>query len=205
VSSQCYSKDIMILILSTPRTGSTWFTNHIAQKYNLENLNEYFSDNGNTKLDFDTQLNRLEYVKSNKNVVIKCFPWHLTTNTGIAPARFSFLQKNLLRLADRIYILIRNDFNSQCRSFYIASVSGHWGPQPQQHQLLTLDLDLYNKVVTHLQEGYQLLSEYKTITNCEIVEYESLPFLTDQRYAKSVVWDKEPSDVVFDVRSLFYH
>lgn len=93
----------MILLLTTPRTGSTRFCIHLAKTYSIDNLDEYFGDQ---ELTLESQVEKLEYIKSNPNVILKCFPWHFK-NVRTNFVRANFLEKNLLKLADKIYILIR--------------------------------------------------------------------------------------------------
>ncbi len=190
----------MILVLTTPRTGSTWFCEHLAYTYSLENLDEYF---GKHEISVDDQVSKLEYLKQNKNVVLKCFPWHFR-NTRTNFSRANFLEKSLLKLADKIYILVRNDFNSQCKSYYLAKTSGIWSGVPQEQTNINLDINLYNYSVRHLQDGYKQLAEYNKLYDCEIVEYESLPFPKNEKYVRPVMWDKQPESVEFDIKSLFY-
>lgn len=190
----------MILILTTPRTGSTWFCEYLSKQYSLENLDEYFGDHDIT---LEEQVEKLDYIKNNKDVVLKCFPWHLK-NTRTNFPRASFLEKNLLKLADKIYILIRSDFNSQCKSYYLAKTTGIWSGVPQEHTIVTLDHSLYNYSISHLQDGYIQLAEYNKVLDCEIVEYENLPFPKSEKYVRPVTWNIEPDNVSFNVKELFY-
>lgn len=189
----------MILILTTPRTGSTWFCEYISKLYSLENLDEYF---GKHDISLDEQVKKLEYLKSNPNVVLKCFPWHFKNSRTNFP-RANFLEKNLLKLADKIYILIRTDFNSQCKSYYLAKSTDIWSGIPQEHQYITINQELYNYSVEHLKDGYLQLAEYNKRYNCEIVEYEKLEFDKDEKYVRPVTWNIEPTYTDFDVKKLF--
>lgn len=189
----------MILVLTTPRTGSTWFCDYLSKQHSLENLDEYFGDHDIT---LEEQVEKLDYIKNNKNVVLKCFPWHLT-NTRTNFPRALFLEKTLLKLADKIYILIRSDFNSQCKSYYLAKTTGIWSGVPQEHQIVELDVDLYNYSVLHLQDGYKQLVNYNQQLTCEVVEYESLPLPRNEKYIRPVTWNKEPPIIEFDVKSMF--
>jgi hypothetical protein len=109
----------------------------------------------------------------------------------------------LLKLADKIYILIRADFNSQCKSYYLAKTTNIWSGLPQDHQHLILDQAVYDYAVEHLKDGYQQLALYKNMFDCEIVEYENLQFNKNEKYVRPVTWDIEPNSVDFDVKSLF--
>lgn len=189
----------MILVLTTPRTGSTWFCNDIAAKYSYDNLDEYFGDH---ELTSAQQVEKLEYIIANPNVVLKCFPWHFK-NSRNNFVRANFLEKNLLKLADKIYILIRSNFNSQCKSYYLAKTTNVWSGLPQEHQHIILNQHMYDYAADHLKDGYQQLASYAKNFNCEIVEYETLQFEENEKYVRPVTWDVEPKHIEFDVKSLF--
>lgn len=190
----------MILILTTPRTGSTWFCEYLSKQHSLENLDEYFGDHDIT---LEEQVEKLEYIKENTNVVLKCFPWHLKNSRTNFP-RSSFLEKNLLKLADKIYVLIRSDFDAQCKSYYLAKSTGIWSGIPQDHVVINVNNNLYNYSVSHLQDGYMQLADYYKKLNCEIAVYETLLFDKKEKYLRPVTWVPEPKHIQFDVNSLFY-
>jgi LPS sulfotransferase NodH len=190
----------MILVLTTPRTGSTWFCNHVAEQYSYDNLDEYFGD---PELDVDRQIQKLEYVKQNNNSVVKCFPWHIR---NIRPLfkRANLIEKELIKLSSKIYILIRSDFNEQCKSYYLAHTTNIWSGEPQPVSEIELDLNFYDHCINHLRSGYNELANYYKTLNCELVEYEHLPFTTHKRYSRPIVWSEEPPRIDFDPRDLFY-
>lgn len=190
----------MILVLTTPRTGSTWFCNHLAEQYSYNNLDEYFND---PALELEEQIVKLEYVKQHTNSVIKCFPWHIR---NIRPLfkRTNLIEKELLKSASKVYILIRSDFNEQCKSYYLAHTTNIWGGEPQPLEEVTLDMQFYNHCINHLRSGYQELASYFKTHDCELVEYEHLPFTSYNRYSRPVRWNIEPPTVDFDPRGLFY-
>lgn len=190
----------MILVLTTPRTGSTWFCDYLSKQHSAENLDEYFGDHDIT---LEEQVEKLDYIKNKKDVVVKCFPWHLKHTRSNFP-RANFLEKSLLNLADKIYILIRSDFNSQCKSYYLAKVTDIWSGEPQKPTEIKLDSKLYDYSVRHLQDGYNQLANYHEFLNCEIVEYESLPFTKKEKYIRPVTWNIEPPVTDFNVKELFY-
>jgi len=180
----------MILILTTPRTGSTWYCNHLAKQHSLENLDEYLGDFEYT---LSQQNQKLEYLTENPDVVLKCFPWHLK-NIRDNFIRAGFLENNVLKLADEIHILTRKDFESQIKSFYIAYVSGVWSGIPQEPETLELDQDKFDYCAWHLKDGYEHLSEYYQKLNCKKIDYSELPFYSDgsQRYVRPIKWSREP-------------
>ena len=189
----------MILVLTTPRTGSTWFCEHLAKNHSLENLDEYF---GKHEISLEEQITKLEYLQSNKNTVLKCFPWHFKNLRANFP-RANFLEKNLLKLADKIYILVRNDFNSQCKSYYLAKSTDVWSGIPQEHIDVTVDNVMYEYYVNHLIDGYMQLAEYYKTFDCEVIDYNSLAFNREERYVRPVTWVNEPKSIDFNVEKLF--
>lgn len=189
----------MILVLTTPRTGSSWFCKHLAESHDLHNLGEFFGDH---TIAVNDQVDKLEYIKANPDVVVKCFPWHLNNTRANFP-RAGFLEKNLVKLADKIYILIRSDFSDQCKSYYLANSTGIWSGEPQDPIVVDTDLTLYNYAVSHLQDGYMQLAEYNKRLECEVVDYAQLPLNRQERYVRPVTWNVAPGIVDFDVKSLF--
>ncbi len=189
----------MILVLTTPRTGSTWFCEHLAREQSLENLDEYF---GSHTIGVDEQLAKLEYLKHNKNVVLKCFPWHIK-NIRTNFKRVNFLENNLFKLADKIYILVRSNFTDQCKSYYLAKTTNVWSGVPQEHQAITVDQTDVDYCVNHLIDGYTQLAEYNKLFNCELVDYDKLNFDFNTKYVRPITWLTEPVIPSFDVKSLF--
>lgn len=189
----------MILVLTTPRTGSTWFCEHLANKHSLENLDEYF---GKHEFTLEEQLAKLDYIKEHNNVVLKCFPWHLR-NTRTNFNRANFLEKNVLKLADKIYILIRSNFSDQCNSYYLAKTTNIWSGVPQEHVNVEINHKLFDYSVNHLIDGYNQLAEYNRTLNCEVVDYDDLTFNREERYVRPVTWLSEPKPIDFDVKRLF--
>jgi len=181
----------MILVLTTPRTGSTSFCEQLARTHSYENLDEYFDEESTV----DDQLTKLEYIKQNKNTVIKCFPWHLNHSL--------FLEKNVITLAEKIYILIRSNFADQCKSYYLAKSTDIWSGAPQQHQTVYVDDELFNFCVKRLISGYNQLEKYYRIVDSELVDYNELSFEIGRKYIRPVTFINEPKYVDFDVKALF--
>lgn len=189
----------MILVLTTPRTGSSWFCSYLAKQHSFENLNEYFGD---PDLTVDQQIEKLEYLKQNPNTVLKCFPWHIRSLRSLFK-RANFVEKELLKLSDKTYILIRSNFNEQCKSYYIAKSSNVWDGTPQSHTTINFNKSVYNTDVEHLYKGYIELADFYKKYNCDIVEYENLPFSDTPRYQRPVSWSQQPEENNFDPRSVF--
>lgn len=191
----------MILVLTTPRTGSTWYCEHLARQHSLENLDEYF---GEFEYSLSEQNNKLEYISNNKDVVFKCFPWHLK-NIRTNFLRAGFLENKLLKLADEIHILTRMDFESQIKSFYIAGLTGVWDGSPQELETIELDKAKFEYCDRHLKNGYWHLSEYYKDLKCKLIDYSELPFNTDinKKYIRPVKWSSEPIIKDIQISKLF--
>ena len=191
----------MILILTTPRTGSTWYCDYLAKQYSLENLDEYLGEYNYTSVQ---QLEKLEYLTKNPDVVFKCFPWHLK---NIRPyfTRAKFLENALLKMPDEIHILTRKDFKKQAISYYVAKSTGVWGGTPQPEETIQLDQKKLNFWINHLKDGYKHLSEYYKKFNCKLVDYSELPFHkdTNKKYVRPIKWSSKPIIEDFNISELF--
>ena len=191
----------MILVLTTPRTGSTWYCDYLAKQHSLENLDEYF---GEYEYDLSEQNQKLEYLSENSDVVFKCFPWHLK-NIRNNFIRAGFLEHNLFKLADEIHILTRNDFHSQIKSFYIAQATGVWDGIPQELETVELDQNKFDYWTWHLKDGYMHLSEYYKKFDCKLMDFSELPFHTDtnKKYVRPIKWSSDPIIQDFNITELF--
>jgi len=187
----------MILVLTTPRTASTHLCIRLAEQYGYKNLGEYFLDS----LPVQDQLDRLDHLKNNHNYVVKAFPWQLKT-TFVRQPKIPVLPQSLFDLSEKTIILVRKDFNAQCRSYYLAKVSKHWSGEPKELEHIALNESYYQAAVSELVIAYNhILSWYQTIDNAEIVYTESIA--SDARYARPVIWDRDPPIIDFDPIKLF--
>lgn len=101
-------------LLSTARSGSTWYATVLARKHKAKFLNEIFHDS-NLPQHKSIMMDILRIFSENeKNCLIKLFPSH---------AEYSSV-KNLLEIlvdaSTEIQILVRKDFLSQVKSIYVA-------------------------------------------------------------------------------------
>lgn len=188
----------MILVLTTPRTGSSWFCNFLSEQHQYNNLGEFFNV---ASMSANHQTAKLEYLEDNPNSIIKCFPYHLNSSYKQFQTA-AFVEKSIFKLADKIYILIRRNFHAQCKSLYVCAVTGYWGSNPQPQRKIPLNRDLFEECTVFLKNNYQNLAEYNKKFNCELVCYEDM--LTDEnRYHNPVIWLDQPDYVEFDVEALF--
>ena len=68
-----------IVLLTSMRTGSTWFANQLAEKHGLTNHNEYFHDYVPRTELFKRITNCIE----NDSWIVKLFPLHLQKKRGL--------------------------------------------------------------------------------------------------------------------------
>lgn len=103
-------------LLSTARSGSTWYGSVLSKRYNGDFLSEIFHPEINPQTQ---KKNLIEIIKAysgpEKNCVIKVFPKHLRNPT------IPNLEKTILGISHNVEILVRRNFNDQVRSFYVAN------------------------------------------------------------------------------------
>lgn len=103
-----------IVIITTPRTGSTVYAKHLAEKYNVRFLNEPYDPNIRTIEHSEKEL--LNCFGSNENYVAKIM---ITQLSDMNPTI------NLVNRAKTKIFLFRKNVIDQIASFYIAS-SRNW-------------------------------------------------------------------------------
>ena len=188
----------MILLLATPRSGSTWVAQSLSMIHNVENLNEFFSFKDipeSTAL-----IEKLDYLDRNPNTLVKCFPAHIKEMQY--DARVPFFERALFKRASKIYVLIRADYTAQCKSLYLASVSQVWNGTPQPHQVIKTDQSEFDLNAQRLQRAYEKLLKYYKDLDAELIVFEDMKY-EDRKYIRPVTWDPEPQIPDFDVRGLF--
>lgn len=202
----------MITVLTTPRTGSTWYCQYLSNLYDIKNLNELFEDpkyNSNIE-----QAKGLSYLKDNPKTVLKVFPNHLKdkwvftdphTNITVTNTRRPKFDKLVLDMSDKIYILTR-DFYPQCLSHYIATKSNHFSGEVRGQEHLIFDQVWWDRTVDYLINCYEVLGTYSKQYDCELIDYSELPFGTtpsNKKYIRPVTWDKKPLDPAVNIHSFF--
>lgn len=181
----------MHLVLTTPRSGSTWFCTQLANQHNSLNLDEYFHDRYK-----EYHKIGLRSVIKNTKCVIKLFPNHI--ETSVVPN----LLEECIRLSTSITFLVRKDFNSQVQSYYVAKELRMWGENSTTSVYATLDENAYNMYQESLFDQILKLSNYyKTITNSTLVFLEELS--STGKYKRQVFWDKHPKHIDINIAKLF--
>ena len=189
-----------ILVLATARTGSTYYTRYLAEKFrcNVPKIGgEIFNVDVTDKLS-----NFREYLVSHRNFICKIFPADLARfylEYGFNPLR------QLTSIADQIYILYRNNMDDQIKSNYIARMSGDYQSEFSDAKDMKYVDSLYQKMkngmlrdINDLAAIYSLLPKEKT----HLVKFESF-YSEEKRLRRPVKWDVEPPVFNIDVGSYF--
>lgn len=181
----------MILVLTTYRTGSTWYCDNIARTRDYTNLGEAFHESNQS---LHQQV--VNYLKSNPRTVVKLMPCHLSKT----PVKH--LLEILLELATEVIFLVRNNFDAQCQSYYIAKTTGDWHNSFEQHIQVYLDKTKWQNWVSFLHQQYLELSDiYSQTGNATLVSTEQLH--PQGKYHRPVVWNKQPGFTNIDIQELF--
>lgn len=185
----------MILVLTTYRTGSTYFCKTLADENNLANYDEMFHEHLK-----DHHKANLIHLEKNTNAVVKLMPWHLQ-NTEIPN-----LLPSILELSERNIFLIRPDFDSQVQSYYVAKYLSKteqktWHEEWDKPIKIELDKEYYQRYVNFLQKEYYTLSDlYNKLKNKELVFTNQLE---QNKYKRPIIWDKKPGYTNIDIEELF--
>lgn len=192
----------MILVLTTPRTASSWFCDYIAWQHNYTQSGELFNLPA-LKGDLAKQAALLDSITADPNQVVKVFPWHIRRVLNLPTLKvLSNLDHKLISAAEKLYFLARKDFNAQCRSYYISTVTDHWDGDKLDTRFIKYDPVRYKMCADTLKLGYQCLAGYYSLAKEPIMVYtENLP--QTGKYEQPVVWDTEPDLIDFDVTACF--
>lgn len=101
------------ILLSTARSGSTWYGSKLAKSYHAEFLNEIFHD----ELKVYHKKNLIQILQNfadNDSCLIKIFPNHFFKSS------VKNLDKLLFDATTSVEILIRRNFTDQVKSIYVA-------------------------------------------------------------------------------------
>lgn len=187
----------MILVLTTPRTASSYLCMKLADEYGYQNLDEYFGGS----LTEQEQLAKLDYLKNNPKSIVKAFAWQIKTLFPDQP-RILPLTHRLLQLSEKTIFLIRKDFNAQCRSYYVSKISNHWSGEPRELEHISLNENYYQYSANELVHGYkEVFSLFQAVDNSQVIYTETIE--TDSKYHRPVVWDRDPPQISFDPAKLF--
>ena len=200
----------MITIYTMPRSGSTFYSEYLAKKNKALNLEEFFApslakDFSLITLSDKDHMDKLEYCRKFKNSIVKVFPWHISNLVTDAPQP-SFLEHAVHKLTHEKHFLIRSDLNSQIKSFYLAENSSIWKGSPQEHEEVTVDEEIWDKIYHHYIQGYTVLADwYNKSPDATLIDYSELPFHTStkERYVRPVTWATEPPQYDIDIREFF--
>lgn len=199
----------MILVLTTYRSGSTSFCKQLAEQHSYEDLHEPFHEGlsktyvqNNPQYGDNTHMpnvhkDTLRYIIKNPNCIVKLMPFH-NANSDIEN-----LIDVLISMAEKIYILVRKDFDQQCQSYYICKrLGGGWHDQWEDKVDVTLDKDKWLWCVNFLHNEYCELQTWKEkIPNCELMFTHQLN--QKDKYQRPVRWDKAPGFTNIDIEELF--
>jgi hypothetical protein len=134
-------------------------------------------------------------IKGCRNCVVKLFPQHMTTT-------LHGLYSVLTIAAEKIYILVRKDFNAQLRSVYIAEQTDHYYKEDLPPRSVHYSADDYERNKEFLQESLtKLAATWRRLDNAELVYLEDLPH--SGKYLQPVTWDCEPPLIDFNTEQLF--
>ena len=187
---------MIVLVLTTPRSGSSWFTStyliHGSSEFaplypSYTHIGELFESYKN-KL---TQQAAAQFlINGGSYSVVKLFPHHIDSSC------------NLVSAAEKIYVLVRKDFNAQLRSVYIAEQTDHYYKADLPLRSVQYRADDYERNRKFLQESLTILAAtWREQANAELVYLEDLPH--SGKYVQPVTWDCEPPLIDFNTEQLF--
>ncbi len=134
----------MIVLLSLPRTGSeSYYNEHIAKPnpgwVHLHELSSWVA------LDREPTLNVLTTKPKSS---VKIFPWFESTDHK------KYIM-TIIEHADEIIYNLRGDFEAQCKSFMLSTITQHWSNHRTEQEI---DLDALDEV-TYRGHSMKLLGE----------------------------------------------
>ena len=105
-----------ILVLTTHRTGSANYCKQLAEQHNIDNLDEYLSETVHPAM----RVKRLDSLENSDNWLVKLTP------TNDKCADIDNVRPNplltLLKHADKVICLFRQDLNAQVTSYWITKM-----------------------------------------------------------------------------------
>lgn len=167
VSYHSMSQQLPILILSTPRTGSTVLGEYLKLKYNIS---QFFIEPDYVKHANAGEMTRLnDLFRTSKKFILKFhyFRIHLYDKEII-----DYMLYNAYKIRIR-----RKDFVKQVTSFYIAQSRGdkwHFRNNIQLNDTIIIDTDKINDAIRFLKETNEKLDRCD-IKFDEDIWYEDLP------------------------------
>lgn len=189
----------MILVLTNPRTASTWFCNRLAVEHNCADLGELFHADDQK----GQHQENLSQLYTQPNSVVKLFAVHFESK------EVPELLHKLVQLADQIFVLVRKDFNAELKSFYIADyLSGlidDWHSAFEKPVRIVYREKQYSSLKNHLLDQLNKLSAvHKELDQkCKLVYTEDLVRDNYAPVPRPVMWSKEPPVYNVDIMSMF--
>lgn len=153
----------MILVLFTPRSGSSNFVNDLAVEKDFVNFKEPFN---NFLFDKEELLKNYDRVMSDDKIVMKLGYYDWTRTSDIIEKKILY---SCIERAEEVIFIGRRDFNAQLKSYYVAKETEMWGDDWKTHRRFKFDhdrfLDTYHKMLTQytgIAEVYHNLDKYTT-------------------------------------------
>ena len=196
---------MIVLVLTTPRSGSSWFCSTYLIHGNSTPDQEiiiplypgYTHVGGIFKhmSSVDREQSSGFLIKGNCNTVVKLFPQHV-------PTAVPGTDSAIVTAAEKIYILVRKDFNAQLRSLYIAEQFHSYTTEDLPTRTVHYSADDYQRNREFLQESLvKLYYIWRKHPHAELVYLEDLSY--SGKYHQPVTWDHEPPLIDFDTEQLF--
>lgn len=196
------------LVLTMPRTGSTYYVEKQAKELQLVNHGELFhTDTKHHTLDI---LNNTNF----ENCIVKIFPSHIRNSS------YKNLMEDLFAMNPSVTILLRKNFIDCTKSFYLArhlsSKSKRvikdynpfselyldpWHSSWETPIQINTNQDLMDSYAKSRAEEIKTLGLYKNKMN-KLIFTEDFP--QELKYKRPVQWQPEPHIKDIDVQELFY-
>lgn len=204
-------------LLTTARSGSTWYGYVMAEKYNADFLGEIFHIEHMDEHKQNLLHTMKTFLGPEKNCVIKVFAQHLMYN------KIANLQETILNNSHHVEILVRKSFNDQVKSLYIANeyeklknpnalVSQEPTYQDNFSEpfiINSIDMIAFDFIVNRIKSELIYLSKLYHNYNFKLSYLEDIK---DQykdyntkigKLNRPVVWNAELPTIDFDTASLF--
>lgn len=190
----------MILVVYNSRSGSKFFQKQLALKHGYE-VNPIKGEPFNERRPLEIIEENIRMVREKKDIVVKLsYPqWtDATERTGV-----DILQLCLDR-AEEVYFLVREDYNAQLRSLFVANYFQNWDDTSwKKKKVVCYNRRRYHSNEIYLRESYTEHSKlFHSLTNKKLVVSES--FMTvEGKVHRPVLWDEPPPEFDFKPLSLF--
>jgi hypothetical protein len=198
------------LVLTMPRTGSTYYVDNQARDLEIQNHGELFHTN--RKKHTERILKSTDF----QNSILKIFPSHIRHST------YKNLMEDLFAMNPTVTILLRKDFVECTKSFYVArhisekaqrAMKGYnryskttgeyidpWHSSWDNHLEINLNQEIMNKYAETRMEEIQTLATYKNKMD-RLIFTEDFP--QELKYKRPIRWNPEPIIQDIDVLELF--